>query len=160
MPADGGGCYDENIPFPSSWCEGLAAWFRGDETAARAAFTSARKEIEQMLHDQPNYAAAVCALGVVDAALGNKEKAVREGEHAVALMPVSKSAIEGAMLTQYLAVIYAWIGDKDRAIERLSEAAKLPGSQVTYGHLRLHPLWDPLRGDPRFEAIITSLAPK
>jgi TolB-like protein/tRNA A-37 threonylcarbamoyl transferase component Bud32 len=160
MPADGGGCYDENIPFPNSWCEGLAAWFRGDETAARAAFTSARKEIEQMLHDQPNYAAALCALGVVDAALGNREKAVREGEHAVALMPVSKSAIEGAMLTQYLAVIYAWIGDKDRAIERLSEAAKLPGSQVTYGHLRLHPLWDPLRGDPRFEAIITSLAPK
>ena len=51
-------------------------------------------------------------------------------------------------------------GDKDRAIERLAEAAKLPGSHVTYGYLRLHPLWDPLRGDPRFEAIVASLAPK
>ena len=75
-------------------------------------------------------------------------------------MPVSKNAIEGATLVQYLAMIYAWTGDKDRAIERLAEAAYLPGSHVTYGYLRLHPLWDPLRGDPRFEAIVASLAPK
>ena len=64
------------------------------------------------------------------------------------------------MLVQYLAVIYAWTGDKDRAIERLAEAAKLPGSHVTYGHLRLNPFWDPLRADPRFEGIVASLAPK
>ena len=102
----------------------------------------------------------LCALGVVDAALGNKEDAIREGERAVELIPVSKSAIEGPVLIQYLAVIYAWTGDKDRAIERLAEAAKLPGSHVSYGYLRLHPLWDPLRGDPRFEAIVASLAPK
>jgi eukaryotic-like serine/threonine-protein kinase len=158
MPDDG--CYDENIPFPNGWCEGLAARFRGDETAARAAFTNARKQLDQTVREQPDYAAALCALGVVDAALGNKEDAIREGERAAELMPVSKSAIEGAMLTQYLAVIYAWSGDKARAIERLAAAAKLPGSQVSYGHLRLHPMWDPLRGDPRFEAIIASLAPE
>jgi hypothetical protein len=64
------------------------------------------------------------------------------------------------MFIQYLAVIYAWTGDKDRAIERLTEAVKLPGSHITYGHLRLNPFWDPLRGDPRFEAIVASLAPK
>ena len=78
-------------------------------------------------------------------------------------MPVSKNALDGAMLIQYLAVIYAWTGEKDRAIERLAELAdamKLPGSHVTYGDLRLNPLWDPLRGDPRFEAIVASLAPK
>jgi serine/threonine-protein kinase len=97
---------------------------------------------------------------VVDAALGNKEDAIREGEHAVELIPVSKSSIEGPILIQYLAIIYAWTDEKDRAIERLAEAAKLPGSHVTYGYLRLHPLWDPLRGDPRFEAIVASLAPK
>jgi hypothetical protein len=97
---------------------------------------------------------------VVDAALGNKDDAIREGELAVKLMPASQSAIEGSVLTQYLAIIYAWTGDKDRAIERLVEAARLPGSHVTYGYLRLHPLWDPLRGDPRFEAIVASLAPK
>ncbi len=160
MPADGSGCYDENIPFPSGWCEGLAAWFRGDEPAARAAFSSARKELAQTVRDQPDYAAALCALGVVDAVLGNKEDAIREGERAVELMPASKNAIEGAMLMQYLAVTYAWAGDKDRAIERLTETAHLPGSHVSYGNLRLNPLWDPLRGDPRFQAIVTSLAPK
>jgi hypothetical protein len=75
-------------------------------------------------------------------------------------MPVTKSAIDGAILVQCLAVIYAWTGDKDSAIERLTEAAKLPGSHVTYGDLRLNPFWDPLRSDARFEAIIASLAPK
>jgi tetratricopeptide (TPR) repeat protein len=157
MPADG--CYDENIPFPNGWCEGLAARLRGDDTAARARFTSARKELEQTVRDQPNYAAALCALGVIDAALGNKESAVREGERAVELMPVSKSAVEGPTLIQYLAVIYAWTGDKNRAIERLVETVKLPG-RLSYGHLRQDPIWDPLRSDPRFEAIVASLAPK
>ena len=64
------------------------------------------------------------------------------------------------MLIQYLAIIYAWTGDKDRAIEQLAEVVKLPVAGMTYGYLRLNPLWDPLRGDPRFEAIVASLAPK
>ena len=155
-----GGCYDENIPFPDSWCRGLVARLRGDEPAARAAFANARRELEQIVRAQPDYAAALCAMGVVDAALGNKEDAIREGQRAVDLMPPSKNAIDGARMIQYLAVSHAWTGDKERAIERLAEAAKLPGSHVTYGYLRLHPVWDPLRGDPRFEAIVASLAPK
>jgi TolB-like protein/tRNA A-37 threonylcarbamoyl transferase component Bud32 len=159
MPA--GGCYDENIPFPISWCEGLAARLRDDEPAARDAFIKARSEIEQTVrNDGGGYPQALCALGVVDAALGNKEDAIREGELAVKLMPTTQSAIEGSVLVQYLAIIHAWTGDKDRAIERLAEAAKLPGSHVTYGYLRLHPLWDPLREDPRFEEIVASLEPK
>ena len=159
MPADGGECYDDNIPFPNSWCEGLAARLRGDEPAARTAFKNARRELEQKVHDQPNYAAALCALGVVDAALGNKEDAIREGQNAIKLLPVSKSAAEGALLMKNLAVIYAWTGEKDRAIEQLTETARL-FSDLSYGHLRLNPLWDPLRGDPRFEALVASLAPK
>src|SRR5437762_1709984 len=155
-----GGCRDENIAVPNRWCQGLVARLRGDEPAARDAFSNARKELEQIVREQPDYAAALCAIGVVDAALGNKQDALREGERAVELMPVGKSAIDGAMLVQYLAIIYAWTGDKDRAIERLTEAMKLPGSHVTYGHLRLNPFWDPLRGDPRFEGIVASLAPK
>jgi serine/threonine-protein kinase len=157
---DYGGCFDENIPFPNSWCEGLAAWVRGDESRAHVAFENARKELTEKVHNQPDYAAALCALGVVDAVLGNKEDAIREGEHAVELTPVSKNAIEGATLVRYLAVIYAWTGEKDRAIQRLAETTYLPGSHVSYGYLRLHPLWDPLRDDPRFEAIAASLAPK
>jgi TolB-like protein/predicted Ser/Thr protein kinase len=159
MPTSGG-CFDENIPFPSSWCQGLVARLRGDDSAARAAFTNARKELSQIVRDQPDYAAGLCALGVIDAALGNKEDAIREGRRAVELIPVSKSAIEGAMLIRYLAVIYAWTGDKDRAIERLNEAAKIPASFLSYGHLRLDPIWDPLRDDPRFDKIIASLAPQ
>jgi serine/threonine protein kinase/Flp pilus assembly protein TadD len=154
------GCFDEYIPFPNGWCEGLAAWVRGDESRARAAFESAQKELTEKVHSQPNYAAALCALGVVDALLGNKEDAIREGERAVELTPVSRNAIEGATLVRYLAVIYAWAGEKDRAVLRLAETTRLPASHISYGYLRLHPLWDPLRGDPRFEAIVASLAPK
>ena len=152
-----GGCFDENIPFPNGWCEGLAAWVRGDESAARAAFEQRAKRTCPNGAHQPDYAAALCALGVIDAVLGNKEDAIREGERAVELTPVSKNAIEGATLVRYLAVIYAWAGEKDRAIQRLAETTYLPGSHISYGYLRLHPLWDPLRGDPRFEAIVASL---
>jgi tetratricopeptide (TPR) repeat protein len=157
MPA--GGCYEENIPFPTSWCEGLVARLRGDEPAAHDAFVRARNELQQTMRNEGGYAQGLCALGVVEAALGNNDDAIREGELAVKLMPASQSAIEGSVLTQYLAIIYAWTGDKDRAIKQLAKAAKLPGSHVTYGYLRLHPLWDPLRGDPRFEEIVASLAP-
>jgi tetratricopeptide (TPR) repeat protein len=155
-----GGCRDEGIVFPNGYCQGLVARFRGDEPSARAAFTEARRELEQIVRDQPKYAAALCALGVVDAALGNKEDAIREGERAVELTPTTESAIDGAMFIQYLAVIYAWTGENDRAIERLGQAVKLPGSHVTYGNLRLNPFWDPLRGDPRFGNIVASLVPK
>ena len=155
-----GGCFDETIPFPNGWCEGLAAWVHGDESAAHAAFENARKELAEEVLKQPDYAAALCALGVVDAVLGNKEAAIREGEHAIELIPISKSAIEGATLVRYMAVIYAWTGEKDRAVQRLAETTYLPGSHISYGYLRLHPLWDPLRDDPRFEAIVASLAPK
>ncbi len=156
----GCGCFDENIPFPNGWCEGLLARLRGDQSAARMALNSARDDLSQTVRKQPDYAAALCALGVVDAVLGNKEDAMSEGERAVKLIPVTKNAIEGATLIRYLAIIYAWTGDKDRAIERLTEATQLPGSHVSYGYLRLHPIWDPLRSDPRFEAIVDSLAPK
>jgi Flp pilus assembly protein TadD len=132
---------------------------QGDQPAARAAFTNARNELEKMLHNQPDYAEAFSALGVINAALGNKEDAIREGRQAVQLMPVSKNAVEGPLLIKYLAVTYAWTGEKDRAFKRLDQAVKLPGF-LSYGQLRLHPIWDPLRSDPRFEKIVASLAPK
>ena len=157
LPATG--CYEAAIPFPNSWGEGLLARLRGDQPAARAAFTNARNELEKMLHNQPDYAEAFSALGVINAALGNKEDAIREGRQAVQLMPVSKNAVEGPLLIKYLAVTYAWTGEKDRAFKRLDQAVKLPGF-LSYGQLRLHPIWDPLRSDPRFEKIVASLAPK
>ena len=157
LPIDG--CYDNTIPVPRSWCEGVVAQFRGDKAAAHAAFTSVRAEAAKILADQPNYAEALCVVGMADAALGNKEDAIRESRRAVELLPVTKDAIIGALLVKYLALIYAWTGEKDLALEQLSVAARIPG-HLSYGELRLHPYWDPLRGDPRFEKIVASLALK
>jgi hypothetical protein len=72
---------------------------------------------------------------------------------------VSKDALEGADLMVNLALIYAWTGEKDRALEQLAKAAQIPGN-LSYGLLKLHPEWDSLRGDARFERIVASLAPK
>jgi serine/threonine-protein kinase len=157
LPIDG--CHQETILFPRVWCEGIVAQMRGDTAAARAAFISVRNEIAKLVREQPAYAEALCALGMADAALGHKEDAIREGRRAVELLPVTKDSIIGPLLVQDLALIYAWTGEKDLALEQLSVAARIPG-YLSYGQLRLHPYWDPLRGDPRFEKIVASLAPK
>jgi TolB-like protein/Tfp pilus assembly protein PilF len=153
------GCYDDTVPFPRAWCEGLVAQMRGDARAAGAAFTSARTEAVKLVAQQPGYAEALCVLGMADAALGHKEDAIREGRRAVELLPVTKDAIIGAQLVRNLAIIYAWTGEKDLAFEQLTIAAQIPG-YLSYGQLRLHPYFDSLRGDPRFEKIVASLAPK
>jgi serine/threonine protein kinase/tetratricopeptide (TPR) repeat protein len=153
------GCYDEFIPFPRASCEGVVAQMMGDKAAAHAAFTTARNEAAKLIADQPDYPAAFCVLGMADAALGNKDDAIREGQRAVELMPVKKNAIEGPLLIEYLALIYALTGEKDLALQQLAIAASAPGF-LSYGDLRLHPRWDPLRSDPRFDKIVASLAPK
>jgi serine/threonine-protein kinase len=157
MPAEGGSL--EAFTFPKAWYQGLIARGRDDLAAARAAFTTAHTEVERTVREQPDSSEALCVLGLIDAGLGRKEEAIREGRRAVELLPVTKDAINGALLIEYLAVIYAWTGEKDRALEQLAIAARIP-SDVSYGQLLLHPYWDPLRGDPRFEKIVASLAPK
>jgi hypothetical protein len=62
-------------------------------------------------------------------------------------------------MTKRLALIFAWTGKKDNALAQLNDAVKIPG-YLSYGELRLDPVWDPLRGDPRFQKIVASLAPK
>ena len=108
---------------------------------------------------QPDYGPALCVLGLIDAGLGRQEDALREGRRAVELTPLSKDSINGPIIMGFFAVICAWVGEKDLAIEQLTRALQLPG-HLNYGGLRLSPSWDPLRGDPRFEAIVASLAPK
>jgi tetratricopeptide (TPR) repeat protein len=157
MPIDG--CHDDTIPFPRVWCEGVVAQMQGETTAAHAAFTRARSEVAKLVAEQPDYAEALCVLGMADAALGHKEAAISEGCRAVELLPVTKNSVIGALLVQNLALIYAWTGEKDLAFEQLAIAARMPG-HLSYGQLCLHPYWDPLRGDARFEKIVASLAPK
>jgi hypothetical protein len=97
-------------------------------------------------------------LGLIDAALGRKEEALREGRRSVELLPVESDSIKGALIIEYSAMIAAWVGDKDLACEQLGIAIRYP-SPLSYGQLKLLPFWDLLRGDPRFEQIVASLAP-
>ena len=139
--------------------DGLVARLRGDETAARAAFTIARAQQEEVVRAQPDYAPALCVLGLIDAGLGRKEDALREGRRAVELLPVARDSGNGAHMIEFFAVICAWTGEKDLALQQLAIATQIPGT-LSYGQLKLHPFWDPLRGDPRFDKIVASLAPK
>ncbi len=157
MPADG--CREESLPFPRTWCEGTVARFRGDGDKARSAFIAARAEVEEIVKQQPENASALCVLGLIDAALSNRKDAVRESKRAVELLPVAKDSVDGARMIKYLALTYAWAGKKDAALTELSAAVKIPG-YLGYGELKLDPMWDPLRGDPRFDKIVASLAPK
>ena len=138
---------------PRSFYEGLAARTRNDATGAENAFTAAHIEMEKIVREQADYAQALCVLGMIDAALGRKEDALREGRRAVELLPITKDAFAGAELVTNLAIIYAWLGEKDLAIRQLEEVLQMP-SHISYGQLRLHPFWDPLRGDPRFEKLL------
>jgi TolB-like protein/Tfp pilus assembly protein PilF len=156
MPASG---TSVDLNFPRSWCEGLAARVRGDDAAAQIAFRAARAEVARTVSEQPNYAPGYSVLGLIDAALGRKEEALREGRHAVELLPITKDSIDGAELVKYLGVIYAWCDEKDLAIKQIGATLQIP-STLSYGNLRLHPYWDPLRGEPRFEKIVADLAPK
>jgi TolB-like protein/class 3 adenylate cyclase/Tfp pilus assembly protein PilF len=139
--------------------EGVIARMTKDEGTARAAFMAARAAQEKTVQAQPNYGPALCALGLIDAALGRKEEALREGRRAVELLPVEKDSINGPLMITYLAMIAAWAGDRDLACTQLGIAIR-PPSTVSYGQLKLLPFWDRLRGDPRFEKIVASLAPK
>jgi serine/threonine-protein kinase len=130
-----------------------------DDANAWAAFTAARAEQEKLVQASPDNAGALCVLGLIDAALGRKEEALREGRRAVELLPVEKDAINGRRVIAYLATIAGWIGDHNLACEQLAIASHAP-SDLNYGELKLLPWWDPLRGDPCFEKIVASLAPK
>ena len=152
----------EGVQLPQPWFEGLAARIRGDKTAARIAFTAARVAVEEDVAKQPDYGPPLCALGLIDAALGRKDEATQEGRRAQQLLPVTKDAVKGQVIMEFLAVIYALTGEKDLAVDQLEVALRSPVSYTfcRYGHLRLNPFWDPLRGDSRFEKLVASLAPK
>jgi len=150
------------VNFTRPFVEGVIARMTNDEHNAQLAFTAARAEQEKTVQAQPDYGPAWCVLGAIDAALGRKEEALREGRRAVELLPVEKDPINGALMIKYLAMIAAWVGEKDFACEQLATAVRCPysGLDLSYGELKLMPWWDSLRGDPCFEKIVASLAPK
>jgi serine/threonine protein kinase/tetratricopeptide (TPR) repeat protein len=153
---------DDNLLLSHTFGEGLLARMMGDETRAHAAFTKARLEQEKIVQAQPGNGPPLSVLGLIDAGLGRKEEALQEGRRAIELVPVEKDSISGSRMLVYFAMIAAWAGEKDIALQYLAANAKSPGGYniATYGSLKLLPFWDPLRGDPRFEEIVQSLAPK
>ncbi|HEX5491104.1 MAG TPA: FlgO family outer membrane protein [Candidatus Udaeobacter sp.] len=150
---------DYSFYYPKAWFEAMIARAKGDSAAANSAFTAARAILEQRLAIKPEDARTIAVLAQVDAGLGHKELAIQEGQHAVDLMPLSKDVYDGALVLEGLAQVYTWTNDPDRAIELLQKLAAMP-SYVNYARLKLLPLWNPLRGDPRFQKIVDSLAPK
>ena len=150
------------LNFTRPFVEGVIARMTNDEHNAQLAFTTARAQQEKKVQAQPDYGPAWCVLGLIDAALGRKEEALREGRRAVELLPVEKDPVNGMIMIEYLAMIAAWVGEKDLACEQLATAVRCPtsGTELSYGQLKLLPWWDPLRGEPCFEKIVASLAPK
>jgi hypothetical protein len=138
---------------------GVVARLKGDETSARAAFMRARAEQEKEVRAYPNAGGLLSCLGLIDAALGRKEEALREGRRGTELLAMAKISMTESLVKTYFAINCAWTGERELALQQLDILAKVPGGP-TYGDLRLSPLWDPLRGDPRFEKIVASLAPK
>ena len=112
-----------------------------------------------MTKDQPDYAQAWAYLGLADAMLGRGDDAIREGNRACEILPYSRDSWLGPRLISNLAMIYAWVADKESALKQLEASVNIP-TGITYGELKHYPDLDPLRGDPRFERIVASLAPK
>jgi TolB-like protein/Flp pilus assembly protein TadD len=150
---------DFSFYYPRAWYEAIIARAAGDEERARAAFAVARKILEQRLTIKPSDARTIAVLAQIDAGLGQKEQAIAEGRRAVELMPLSRDAYDGMLVLQGLAQVYTWTGETEKALELLRQLMNMPG-YVTYGYLRVDPAWNPLRGDPRFEQFVASLAPK
>jgi serine/threonine-protein kinase len=148
-----------SVKFSPAYAHGLVARMKGDVAGAYPAFTAARDQQEKVVHAAPDEASKLCFLGLIDASLGRKEEALREGRRAIELLPATKDALDGTEVLYFYAVICASTGERDQAIEQLETLAKLPAG-VSYGEIRLDPFWDPLHSDPRFEKIISSVAPK
>ena len=156
-------CWSESaVVLSRNFGQGLLARMTKDDARARSAFAAARGEQEKILQAQPDYGPAVCVLAMIDAALGNKDVALEEGRQAIALMPLEQDVIDGSRARQYFAITAAWAGDKDLALQQLEMGLRAPSASLllSYGALKLLPFWDPLRGDPRFEQIVASLAPQ
>jgi TolB-like protein/Tfp pilus assembly protein PilF len=153
---------DPPIFMSRSFGEGLLARMSKDEAHARAAFEAARTQQEKIVQAQPDYGPVLCVLAMIDAGLGHKELALEEGRRAIELTPVEKDVSNGSRVLQYFAITAAWAGEKELALQQLEAGLRAPDASqmLSYGALKLLPFWDPLRGDPRFEKIVESLAPK
>jgi predicted Zn-dependent protease len=135
----------------------LAAVQRGRPTRETRSRT-ARDELRRKVEAQPGDPSLMSVLGIIDAALGDKELAIQEARKAVERLPISKDAVEGPPLVSKLALVYAWTNEPDLAFRELGISAQIPAG-IHWGELNLDPAWDPIRKDPRFDKLLAMLAP-
>src|SRR5947209_15422682 len=138
---------------PTASLEGTLYLCLGDKVNARSAFERARSIAERLVRESPDDAARHGQLGLILAGLGQKDEAIAEGKRAVELLPESQDAFDGPEITAELAQIYAWTGEHDQAFGLLDHLLVVPNG-ITVPGLKLDPIWDPLRKDPRFQALI------
>jgi TolB-like protein/Flp pilus assembly protein TadD len=146
-------------PYPTAFAKGLIHLLQGDKTKARAEFEKAREISEKLLREAPGDAARHAQHGLILAALGQKQEAIAEGKRAVELLPESQDALDGPRCTSALAEIYACTGELDEAFRLLDHLFTIP-CNLTVPMFKLDPAWDPLRKDPRYQALIDKYAPK
>ena len=140
-------------PCPKGFLEGALYSYLGDKVKAQAAFERARVLAEQLVRESPDDSARHAQLGQILAGLGQKDAAINEGKRAVELRPESQDAFDGPEVTAALAQIYAWTGERDQAFGLLDHLLTTPNG-ITIPVLKLDPVWDPLRKDPRFQGLI------
>jgi len=149
--------YPEKGPCPKALMEGSLYLHQGDKEKAHAAFEQARVVAERLVREAPEDPGRHARLGAVLAGLGRKEDAINEGKKAVELLPEAEDAFAGPYATAALAEIYAWVGEHDEAFRLLDHLLTVPNG-LTVPTLTLDPVWDPLRKDPRFQALIEKYA--
>ena len=147
---------------PKIFFEGCIYLAQGDNANAQKAFELARPAFEASVKHAPASAERHAILGWLYAFMGRREDAIRKGHRAVELKPESKDAVDGALMNAYLALIYARVGENDLAIPLIEHLLKTAGAvdsadySITINDLKYRWEWDPLRGDPRFQKLISS----
>jgi len=141
--------------FADRWLDGLIAFARGDKQKAQSIFLDARKRLDARWGTEVKDAGYFSQIAELDAGLGRKEEAIREARRAVDLKPIAKDSLQGPQIATSLALVYAWTGERDRALEQLETVATIPAGP-SYGDLRFNPCWDSLRGDKRFDKIVAA----
>jgi TolB-like protein len=150
---------ENGSPTSKGLLEGICYFFLNDKAKVRESMERARVFVEQQLRENPNDAGHHAQLGTIFAALGRKEDAILEGKRATELLPESKDAFDGPGMTIQLAQIYAWTGEFDQALQLIEHSLTTPAG-ITAALLKLDPVWDPLRKDPRFQALIDKYSAK
>ncbi len=155
--------YNGELRFWLRWAQEVA----GDQAAAQESWRQARTELEAFLKEQPENYLLIGDLALTNMCLGDKATALALSEGAMATIPIEKDAVDGPIRIEILARVAAHSGDTERAIAALQKLLSTPytspltiGPPLTPALLRLDPMWDPLRNDPRFQELILAPIPK